>query len=169
MSMRRFTPQREDGRSDRHIAFELLRDAEPGTVFAFDRVAAALQSGVETPITHARVCAAVRAAQPVLLRESRRATVTVRGVGYRVVAANEHVSLALMRKDRAELQVRSGVRLLEGTRLDELTETERRLHEGHFIIMSRIYNAVLHLQTKAARHEQLLSGLTARVEKLESA
>jgi hypothetical protein len=166
-TMKRFQPTRRDGRSDRQVVYELMQDAEPGVVFAHDVIADALQSGVADPITPERASAAARAANRLLLRERRRTMLAVRGIGYRILAACEHVGASLSRRERAESQVRAGLSILRECRLDELSETQRKLHEGQLLVMSGVYDAVRYTNARVDRHEKALRALTDRVVRLE--
>ncbi len=162
-----FTPSRDDGRSDRQVVFELVRDASPETVFPFVQIRLALQDGVENTITQQRVCAAARLADKTLQRECDRVLRVVKGVGYRVAPASEHLGMALVRKDKATMQFRQGVDILRHCRLGELSETERKLHEGNLLVMTAYLSALRHLNARQDRQERVLEVLTKRIDKLE--
>ena len=105
-----FAPRRADGRSDRQVIYDLVQGAEPDTVFRYDALESALREGTDGDgITRQAVYAAVTAANRTLLREKRRALRGVPRLGYRVARADEHVELALMRKDRAQIQIKRGL------------------------------------------------------------
>lgn len=163
-----FQPSRADGRSDRQVVYEMMQDAEPNTVFDFDRIADALQVGVAETVTHQRACSAARAANRTLLREKQRSVTVVRGLGYRVIAANEHMGVAVTRRRRAESQIRAGIGMLRGCRLDELSEPQRTLHEGQLLVMSGVYEAVKHVNSRQDRQEKVIDRLKRRVDRLEA-
>lgn len=167
MRPRFFAPSRDDGRSDRQVIYEAIRDAVPGQVFDYATLAAALQVGVSEPITQERVGSAARAANRLLLREKQRAIEVVKGVGYRVAAAEEHLGLAVSRRHRAETNIRRGIELLRNCRTEELSDVQRNLHEGQFLIMSGVYQAVRYANSRIDRHQKVLQVLTERVERLE--
>lgn len=167
MAKKPFTPSRSDGRSDRQIVFDLVQMAEPDTLFTFEQIIAALSAGVDKPVTRHRACAASRLANQTLQHEEQRALQVVKGMGYRVVAANEHLGLALTRKDFATRQFSRGVVLLKSCRLDELTDIQRRLHEGTTLVMGAYLGALRHLNARQNRQESALQSLALRIEKVE--
>lgn len=162
-----FHTSRADGRSDRQVVFELMQDAEPGTLFLFARIADALQVGVSDLITHERACAAARSANALLLRERQRSTVAVRGRGYRVIQASEHVGVAVQRKQRAGHQLRAGLALLQRCRLDELSDKERQRHEGFTLAIAGVVTAVDYIHARQQRQEKVIDSLTRRLDKLD--
>lgn len=164
---RPFTPSREDGRSDRQVVFELVRDATPEALFTYEEIEDALQEGIPIPITRARAYRAVQGANRTLMREHRRAMRTVRGTGFRVLRADEHLPVALGRKERAEQQIKRGIELLRSTRIDELDPVQRTLHEGQLLIMSGIYSAVRETRRRVSRQDDAIHDIRQRLTQLE--
>lgn len=149
--MTTFAPAREDGRSDRVVVFEMVRDADPDTVFEYAAIEAELQEGMSTPITRQRISQAVGLANKTLLREKSRCLTSVRGVGYRIIRAEEHTTKALERKTKAENQIKAGLDILRNTRIDELDEAQRALHTGQLLIMDGVYRMA---KASEERHRQ---------------
>ncbi len=168
MSRGYFTASRADGRSDRQVVYELARDIAPGGLIAFDALAASLAVGVDTPITRMRACAAARQANRTLLRNERRCLRAIPGEGYRILEAAEHMGFALTRKERGLTQLRRGVEILQNTRLDELSEAQRRLHEGWTLAMSGVMSAVAHTQRKVNQQESIIATMCKRLDTLEA-
>lgn len=162
-----FQASRSDGRSDRQVVFEMVRGAEPETVFPYERLSAALQENTGRPITRGVVCAAARAASRPLERECQRTLSVVPRVGYRVVRADEHLGLALNRKDRAELMIRRGVELLQNTRVDELNATQLALHNGQMLVLGGFYEALRSTRRRQDAQERVIRDLVTRIGKLE--
>jgi len=162
-----FTPSRPDGRSDRMVLFDLVRAAPPETLFQFDELVEALSEGLDVTVDRPRVYRAVAAANRTLLSESKRYLNVVRGEGYRVIRASEHVEMAVNRKDRAQAQIQRGIEVLRGARLNELSDNERALHEGQLRILSGLYFAVKDSERRHERSEALIADLTQRIDKLE--
>jgi DNA-binding winged helix-turn-helix (wHTH) protein len=134
-----FKPSRDDGRSDRRVVYELVSDAEPGTVFTKDDLRTALEEGVDVDITDVRVGAAVRSVRHMLLRERQRYLISVPGIGYRMIRSDEHLPVALGKKQRAEMQLRDGIEILRNTDVSELSEAQRSLHQGQLLIVQGVY------------------------------
>lgn len=167
MTVALFQPSRDDGRSDRQVIFELVRGAEPDTMFPYAQLTAALQRGTTRSIAPTTVGMACRLASRTLERECQRTLSVVRTVGYRVVRANEHLTLALDRKDRAEGLIKRGVELLEHTRLDELDEPHRTLHQGQMMIMGGFYEALRSTRRRQDAQDRVIEHLIQRVDRLE--
>lgn len=162
-----FTPSRADGRSDRRVVFELVRDADPGTAYEYKVLIEALQEGLEEPVQRPRVYRAVAGANKTLLRERKRYLSVVPKVGYRVIAADEHLPVALGKKDRAQTYLRAGIELLKNARIEELSDTQRSLHEGQLMLLGGLYQAVNESARRHSRSEKLIADLRARVDRLE--
>lgn len=162
-----FTPSRSDGRSDKRVVYELTKDAEPETLFRYDELKEALEDGLDKEIERSRVYRAVASANRLLLRENRRYLSVVKGTGYRMTPANEHVPLSLIRKSRAETQLAAGVDLLRQVRYDELNDAERQLAQGTLLVFDGFYRAIKSSETRHSRQEETISALTQRLETLE--
>ena len=174
--MNTFTPSRPDGRSDRRIVYELVQDAEPETLFDYAQITEALQDGIDLPIRRDRVYRAVAAGNRTLQRERKRTLAPVPGRGYRIARADEHLSLAVVRKAKAETQLKAGIDLLRNVRLDELSEPHRTLHVGQLMILDGVYRMAHASQQRIERQEQVIAGIrqqqadiAARLDKIEGA
>lgn len=77
-----------------------------------------------------------------LLERDSRTLESVRGVGYRVVAASEHARLSEKSAKRAKRQVLKGKTTLEGTRLSELSPKELSEWERSTIRIDALVTAV---------------------------
>lgn len=149
------------------MIFELTRSAAPGTTFGYQQLVDALSAGLTVPAGRERVYRAVAAANKTLLREERRYLHVVTNVGYRVITADEHLPVALTKKDRAQTLLGKGIALLRNVRLDELDPTQRTLHQGQLLILAGLHQAT---RESARRHDRafaLIEELTSRVERLE--
>jgi hypothetical protein len=163
-----FTPSRADGRSDRRVIYELTQHAEPDTTFTYKKLSDALQEGLDTPVSRDRVYRAVGAANRTLLREQKRYLSVVTDVGYRMIAASEHLPVALIKKDKAQAYLRRGMDLLRNARIDELDATQRTLHEGQLLILGGLYQASRESARRHDKSEALIAQLAERVDRLES-
>lgn len=162
-----FEPSRPDGRSDRQVVYDLVKTAEPDTMFTFDEIAKALNAGLDSPVTMRRVYTAVAAANLTLLKEQRRNLRVSRGRGYRVTQTSEAVELAGERRMRARKNLKRGVELLRHARIEELDPAQRQLHEGQLLIMAGLYQVTVQHERRHDRSESLIQQLTSRVERLE--
>jgi hypothetical protein len=170
-----FRATRADGRSDRRVVFELVEDAEPGAEFTYEDLIAALQEGVKDKlIDRDRVYRAVGAANQTLLKERKRYLSVIENVGYKVIRSDEHLPVALIKKDRAQSYLRKGIQLLRNARLDELSSAQRTLHEGQLMILGGLYQAAQESERRHNRAESLIDDLlksqrdlNERLERLE--
>ena len=167
MSPSPFKASREDGKSDRVVIYDAVSHAEPETFYSYDDLIKVLGRGLKVPADKMRVYRAVASANRTLLREDRRYLSVVRNEGYRIVRADEHLDIALTKKDQAQSYLRKGMDLLKHARLDELTEIQRTLHEGQLMILAGVYRAVVDSERRHDRQEQIIDGLTRRVDKLD--
>jgi len=173
--MTSFHPSRSDGRSDRRVVFELVQDAEPETLFPFEELMAALQDGLDAPVRRDRVYRAVSAGNKTLQRERKRTLAPVQGVGYRIARADEHLSLAIIKKSRAETQIKDGIELLRNVRLDELPEPHKTLHVGQLMLLDGVYRMTKATEKRQERQDKVLAAMreqqaeiAARLAKIEA-
>lgn len=162
-----FAPARADGRSDRMVVFELVRDAEPDTLFHFDTIQGELQEGLTTIVTRQRVSQAVLQANKTLLREKSRCLASVRGMGYRVIRAEEHTEKALERKTKAENQIKAGLDILRNTRIDELDDAQRALHTGQLLILDGVYRMAKASEERHKQTEQVLQQIKQQQDTID--
>jgi hypothetical protein len=154
-----FQASRADGRSDRRVIYDLAETAEPDTVFTYTELLEALQEGTDREITRSHIYAAVGSANKNLLDDQKRYLGVVTGVGYRVIRADEQLSAALVKKDRANGYLKRGIDLLRNARLDELDAAQRTLHEGQLMIMAGLHQAIQESDRRHNRADQLIKGL----------
>ena len=179
-----FQPSRPDGRSDRQVIFDLCHAHPVETIWSHGELLGALREGLEDPdtVTKSRLYQAVGMANRDLLRECHRYLSVVRRKGYRLIRSDEHLPVALVRKNRAQMQIMKGIAVLQGTSVDDLTPTQRALHEGQLMIMSGLHMSIMETQRRQSRADALLekvraeqvasaediAGLRERLDQLES-
>jgi hypothetical protein len=159
MHMKPFEPTRPNGKSDRRLVVELVRDADPGTLFDFKTLTSALQWGTTREINRRVITAAVTAANRTLLVEQKRILHSIAGVGYRLAHANDHTRLADGRKARAHAQLQWAVDTLAHVRWDEMDPNVRAAHEAQLMIVAAHHQALSALKRTQDRHEQILRQL----------
>lgn len=162
-----FQPSREDGRSDRQVIVDLVAAGEPGSTYGYPALIEALSEGLDARPPRSRVYRAIATANRTLLRERSRYLGVVRGSGYRMLRADEHLPVALRDKDTAEGYIRRGIEKLRHTRLDELPENLRELHEGQLMVMVGLHQAVRSQAARQNRQDRVLDDLLKRVERIE--
>lgn len=167
MATKPFVASRQDGRSDQEVVFGLVQAAAPETLFSHEALAAALQQGTARTITKQIVCAAARSANRLLLKRQQRALTIVRGEGYRVACAGDHLPLARRREDKATRQIRAGLELLSNCRIDELDPTQRALHQGQLLVVAGLYEKMQSMSKQVSRHDQMIADLIARVDAIQ--
>ncbi|MGH2586605.1 MAG: hypothetical protein ACRDJE_16950 [Dehalococcoidia bacterium] len=151
-----FQPSRADGRSDREVIYRLFEGALPERTFTFSEIEQALGVGLTTPPTRGRVYTAVRQGGRTLLKRQRRTVRTVRGVGYRICRADEHLPLALGHEDAARRKVRQGLDVLRHVREDELTPAQRDLNRGTLLMFAGLAQAIDAVRERQDRQENAI-------------
>lgn len=149
--------RRLDGRTNAQVLADMIKEASPGDVFEYDRIARELSKGTETTYDRPKVQSIVATAIPFLEKVHRRTLTNVRGVGYRIAPASEHVSVSSQRHARANRQFRKGLHTLEHVRWEEMDENARRAHEGHLILASALYQQTQSLERRLSRVESAIA------------
>lgn len=162
-----FQPSRADGRSDRTVVYDLVKDAAPDTLFGYDVLTEALQDGLDDAVSHQRTLAAVRQARRDMLHKQQRLLRVVRGRGVRVGRSDEMLPAALEEKATAADRFKRGVDILRNTRLDELDEPMRNIVGGQLLVMDGFYQAIRASDRRQARVEKTIGDLLRRVQRLE--
>lgn len=160
--MSQFEITRQDGRSNQQVVIDLVKDAKPGQVFTYQQIQDALGSGTATTYSVHDAQSIVRASSSRLERLHRRTLHNVRGTGYRMAMPSEHLALAQGRESRAAKQMRRGLSILKGVRLEELTPAERALHEGHTLIAAAMYQNMTTLNRRVDALEAVIEGMKSR-------
>lgn len=141
-------------RTDVEKLFDMIGDAEPGTVFPYAAFAEVLQEGRDSVVTKNVIYTVVRRLNIRLQEERQRTLVVVRNVGYRVLFAKESVAHAKRHEKRAANQIVSGVRVLRHTRVDELDAEQRKVLQDMQIRMSHCEAVIQQLASRMARRER---------------
>lgn len=139
MKPAQFANTRADGRSNVQVILDLVRDGEPGQVYPYQRFVEALNVGSNRTYAIRDAQRVIMAGHLRLLREQDRALHNLRGVGYRLAQAKEHMGLALTHKHRADNQLNRGLHLLRHVRWDELDENSRKAHQGTLLLTETLW------------------------------
>lgn len=162
-TMQPFKPSRLTGKSDGAIICELASGMDPGTVIRHEAIAEALQQDTDRHITHSVACAAARRASKMLLKRDQRCLVTVPGVGYRVSHGSDHHGLALSRYDRADVQLRHGISVLQYVRREEMTQNQQLAHDGTLIVMSSLVQMTKATKARQDKIEEIIGRIAGKV------
>ena len=151
-----FQATRADGRSDAQVVYDLVASADPGTAFSFEELEERLSEGLPQPVERNRVYRAVRQGNRLLLRRAQRALGNVRGNGYRVLFAREHLPAAQRHQERAVTHLAHGIEMLKGVDLAQLDPVQRQIHEGYLHIHVGQYEALRYTNKRLSRQEKAL-------------
>jgi hypothetical protein len=151
-----FKIKRADGRSSVQVLLDLVKGGEPGSVYTYDDLAAALGLGCTHTYTEREVQSVATRAYPRLLKEQARALHNVRNIGYRLAPAAYHVTLASDRQLKADRQLLRGVQTLQNVRWTELSPNERTAHEGQLLIVGALYQQMQALERRQANVEEAI-------------
>mgnify|MGYP001564364509 CR=1 FL=1 len=157
-----FAIVRVGGRSNSQVICDLTAGAEPGTVFSYGEIGRALASGTDRSYDTVAVRSAAVSATNMLEAVHKRTLQNVRGVGYRVALAKEHMGLASLRQDKASRQIRKALSILRNVRYDEMDENTRKAHEGHLMLTSAIYENQMALDKRMLRAELAIESLLSK-------
>jgi hypothetical protein len=151
-----FKPIREDGRSFRDVAVDSLRDEPPGSIVPYSAIANAL--GLNSKDDLRKIQMAVRAANTVLLRLYCRGVKNVPNIGYRILPAREHAIVANSHQTKADKAMGWAVAFFDGANLEEMSEQERKTHEGLSLIAHGLASMHTYNKKRFDRLEALFKG-----------
>ncbi|MBX5463830.1 MAG: hypothetical protein IRZ28_22420 [Steroidobacteraceae bacterium] len=161
-----FTTRSPDGRSERRIVLDLIRDRnmQPGDLLTYEDLCEALNRGPEE--RHA-VSQAARDASDRLLVEDGRVLVAEARRGYRMAKASEHLQIADSRRRRAGRQLKRGGDVVEHVRLDELTEQERVTTTKMVVALRQMAAVVDHVRRRQEAQDAAIEEVRRRLRVVE--
>lgn len=167
MTAGRFDISRADGRSDSQVVLDYVRSGEPGHIYSYEELGAALQEGTTRTFT----VQAVRSVVMVrsfgrLLKEQQRALRNVRGVGYLLAHASDHNAIAQDRQRRSAAQIRKALQILQHVRYDEMTENQRNAHLGQLMLVGALCANQQALEKRQRAAEDAIEKLSKRVDSM---
>lgn len=178
MSLQPFNKtSRKDGRSDGQVVFDLVLNMKPNDILTYETLLEELQKDVDTDVIEFdrnRVYGAIRGANKKLLKKESRYLAVVRGQGYKLITAEEHLGVALSKKNTAQKYMKTGVEILQHTVMDELSPTHKIAHEQTMLLMKGLYQKIKHHDQRIGETETLLDRMRQdqltmleRINKLE--
>ena len=120
------------------------------------------------PADRKPIRAAVRQAGMKLLREHDRSLVAVRGVGYRVARADEHVDLAGRHQRKSRRSLVRARDQVEHVDLSELSEEGRRLAHAVARALTWQQQQIRKLDIRQKNLEDVVESITTRQERTEA-
>jgi len=151
-----FRSSREDGRADWRVVFDRLNQMRSGDVVTHVHLRDLL--GTED---NARMYRAVQRAKAELWSSRQTSIDSIRGVGYRMLAASEMERQAMQYKRRSRKQLGNAVSVVQATDLDQLTSEERGLTLRTRGVLLALAQAMDETMVKVADHEERLRKLEA--------
>src|SRR5690349_6602196 len=100
---------RKDGRSDGQVIYDLAVQLKPNDVLTFDVLLEELQKDTPVEFDRNRVYGAVKNANRRLLKKENRYLSVIRSVGYKLITADEHLGIALAKKQTAQKYMQTGL------------------------------------------------------------
>jgi hypothetical protein len=164
---KQFQIARSDGRSNSQVILDLVRGAEPGRVFSYHDLGAALSVGMSRQFEIQAIRSVVRTMLARLLKEERRVLQNVPGVGYRLAFAGDHRQLSDDRKRRATAQLKRGLLILENVRWDEMDENQRAAHQGQLMVVGAMYAMQQMIDRRQRRQDQTIAELRRDVDEMK--
>jgi hypothetical protein len=149
------------------VIVDLVSGRDPGTVFQYPELIAALRAGTDREIDDRVVGRAVRAANSELLARFQRMLHSLPRVGYRLAAAAEHRNFALARREKASNQMEWAVKTLQNVRWDEMDANARAAHEGTLMVLAGLHQAIQAVQQTQKRHEKMIQLALSGVEEMK--
>lgn len=152
-----FAVTRSTGLSNTQVLCEFVGERAPGTLFSYQELQAVLSEGASREFTARDVQGVVTRAGRMLGKLHKRALQNVKGRGYRLAHATDHMGLAISKKTEAMRKMKRGMQLLMDVRLDEIKDPEaRKAHEGQALILSGQLSVLGAHERRLARIERLI-------------
>lgn len=158
-----FQPSREDGRADWRVVFDLVEGMEPGTEIKHQDLLGALETE-----DRQRLYRAVGRANKELWATRSRSLGAVKGVGYRMLLAQEMPALSESYRKQGRRKVSNAVAVIDATDLGALDKTNREWVvkvQGGMHMLAAAMDAQI---ARSQKHQELIENLTRRVEDLEA-
>lgn len=165
--MSRFSIGRADGRSNQQVIIDMLKKRDiPGVTFTYEDIQVALKDSSDRVFSIHDVQSIVRASLKRLERECQRTLLNVRGTGYRIAYAKDHMSVAHIRETKANTQMRAALSVLRNVKFEEMDENTRKLHQGTLMVVSAVYEQQQSLMRRQNAVERAIVILTEKVHEM---
>mgnify|MGYP001235012281 CR=1 FL=1 len=156
-----FEITRADGRSNSQVICDLVGKCDPGKVLEYSVLSAELSNGSTKIYSVQDVQSCVRLAGMMLGRLYQRVLQNVKKVGYRIALADEHMSLAIVRQDKASRQLKRGFEIVRDVKWDEIKDPQvRKATEGYLLVISGFFYTLSGHERRLGRIEKLIDDMT---------
>lgn len=154
-------------RSRREIVLDdVLRTLSPGEIATYEALAEALE--VDPAEDRHIIQSAVRDAAREFLTVDRHAVEAVRGVGYRVVVAGEHVRIGQGQQRRSLKALERSHRVATHVRYEDLSPADRLIVEGFARVVSAQLDFNRATTHRLERQERATAAVTSKAERTEA-
>ena len=152
-----FTITRADGRSNAQVLCDFVGQNDAGSVISYDDLSDVLSVGSTKQFGLKDVQSVVNRAGSIIGRVHKRTFHNVRGVGYRVAKAEEHLGISEERRSKASRQLKRGFEIMRDLRLDEIKDPEvRKFCEAQAMVFSGLCYAVASHEKRLRRIENVI-------------
>jgi hypothetical protein len=162
-----FQPSRADGRSDWRVIFDLVEHLKPGEEVGHDVLLAELET-----TDRSRLYRAVQRANRELWSTRSRSLGVVKGVGYRMLRAEEHEAQANSYQRQARRRISNAVAVVEATDLSQLSADQRewmvKVQSGIHLLAQAMDSHARQLATHDEMIRRLQSGHDEEIRRLRS-
>ena len=158
-----YKPKTKDGTPMWQIIFDMFADKEPDIILTYDEITNELNKHTDEPTSIEELRSAVYGARPHLIAERKKWLGCVRGLGYRIIPAREHIGVSTDYRERATRSVNTAVAVAVNTDMQGMTPSERNHHsavrQGLCLLAQRMAD---HDET-LERHEAAINELNRRI------
>jgi hypothetical protein len=159
-----FAPRGERARW--RIAYDLLRDTNPGVVLTYEKLGEALD--LHPRSERSKIQVAVKTASQHLLEEDKRAIEAVVNEGYRVVDARGHLVLARTHHVKSTRELGRGQAVAVNVDLNGVDPNVRRALEMTAEGLSMLLEHNQRFETRQQKFEEALASVSVKVERTEA-
>ena len=158
-----FRATRDDGRADWRVIFDRVADLAPGDQVTHEELLKELDTKDRN-----RLYRAVGRANRELWKTRHRSLGSVKGLGYRMLRAEEHEHQANNYQRQSRRRMSQAVAVIDATDLDLLDAGQREWISKVQGGMHLLARAMDDHARRISKHDDLISKLSRRVEELEN-
>ncbi len=154
-----FSPKGDQ--AQRTIVAQAASKAEYGQLLTFGELAAHLN--IDPVRSKGQIRQAVASARPLLLRDSLRALVSVRGKGYRVARPGEQAGMAQGHRHKADIQMLKALDLVNFVDEGKMSSEELARHRAVAIVLTNIHQRMVGAESRLETLEDAVDSLKSAV------
>ena len=126
-----FEPVNGIARAQQLVNYCVARNKDFGDILTYGEIATAVGLPPDTPNLNLAVSAVVASFKPKFEKQCSRTVTSVWRVGYQIIEARDHVTVAKRHRLRAVRQAKRSLQVLESTDVSALTAVEKDLKDKH--------------------------------------